>query len=106
MGVTNARQGWYRRAKLPIVNFLISPEILAMQAMLEFTMGSMILVMALSMLSISLRVIMEVFQRSTPKTLVPTGSEMDLTLHPCPPVGITGVGRSTSRNPDSYSQKL
>ncbi len=29
-GVANARQGWYRRAKLPIVNFLISPEILAM----------------------------------------------------------------------------
>ncbi len=29
-GVANARQGWYRRAKLPIVNFLITPEILAM----------------------------------------------------------------------------
>ena len=29
-GVANARQGWYRRAKLPIVNFLISPDILAM----------------------------------------------------------------------------
>lgn len=29
-GVANARQGWYRRAKLPIVNFLISPEILSM----------------------------------------------------------------------------
>lgn len=28
-GVANARQGWYRRAKLPIVNFLITPEILA-----------------------------------------------------------------------------
>ncbi len=29
-GVANARQGWYRRAKLPIVNFLITPQILAM----------------------------------------------------------------------------
>lgn len=29
-GVANARQGLYRRAKLPIVNFLITPEILAM----------------------------------------------------------------------------
>ncbi len=29
-GVANARQGWYRRAKLPSVNFLITPEILAM----------------------------------------------------------------------------
>lgn len=29
-GVANARQGWYRRAKLLIVNFLITPEILAM----------------------------------------------------------------------------
>jgi len=29
-GVANTRQGWYRRAKLPIVNFLITPEILAM----------------------------------------------------------------------------
>lgn len=29
-GVASARQGWYRRAKLPIVNFLITPEILAM----------------------------------------------------------------------------
>ncbi len=29
-GVANARQGWYRRARLPIVNFLIPPEILAM----------------------------------------------------------------------------
>ena len=28
-GVANARQGWYRRAKLPIVNFLIAPEILS-----------------------------------------------------------------------------
>ncbi|MBR7174637.1 MAG: hypothetical protein IKD50_09445 [Clostridia bacterium] len=28
-GVANARQGWYRRAKLPIVNFLITPEILS-----------------------------------------------------------------------------
>ena len=28
-GVANARQGWYRRAKLPIVNFLITPDILA-----------------------------------------------------------------------------
>ncbi len=28
-GVANARQGWYRRATLPIVNFLITPEILA-----------------------------------------------------------------------------
>ena len=30
-GVANARQGWYRRAKLPIVNFLITPDILAME---------------------------------------------------------------------------
>ena len=29
-GVANARQGWYRRANLPIVNFLISTEILTM----------------------------------------------------------------------------
>lgn len=29
-GVANARQEWYRRAELPIVNFLITPEILAM----------------------------------------------------------------------------
>lgn len=29
-GVANACQGWYRRAKLLIVNFLITPEILAM----------------------------------------------------------------------------
>ncbi len=29
-GVASARQGWYRRAKLPIINFLITPEILAM----------------------------------------------------------------------------
>ncbi len=29
-GVANARQGWYRRAKLPIVNYLITSEILAM----------------------------------------------------------------------------
>ena len=29
-GVANARQGWYRRAKLPIVNFLITPEVLSM----------------------------------------------------------------------------
>ena len=29
-GVANARQGWYRRAKLPIINFLLSPEILSM----------------------------------------------------------------------------
>lgn len=29
-GVANARQGWYRRAKLLIVNFLITPKILAM----------------------------------------------------------------------------
>ncbi|MCR4876831.1 MAG: hypothetical protein K5922_06645 [Clostridiales bacterium] len=28
-GVANARQGWYRRAKLPIVNYLITPEILS-----------------------------------------------------------------------------
>ena len=28
-GVANARQGWYRRAKLPIVNFLITSEILS-----------------------------------------------------------------------------
>ena len=30
LGVANARQGWYRRAKLPIVNFLITPEVLSM----------------------------------------------------------------------------
>ena len=30
-GVANARQGWYIRAKLPIVNFLLTPEILAME---------------------------------------------------------------------------
>jgi len=30
LGVANARQGWYRRAKLLIVNFLISPEILSL----------------------------------------------------------------------------
>ena len=29
LGVANARQGWYRRANLPIVNFLINPEILS-----------------------------------------------------------------------------
>ena len=29
LGVANARQGWYRRANLPIVNFLITPEILS-----------------------------------------------------------------------------
>jgi len=29
-GVANARQGWYRQAKLPIVNFLITPEVLAL----------------------------------------------------------------------------
>ena len=29
LGVANARQGWYRRAKLPIMNFLITPEILS-----------------------------------------------------------------------------
>ena len=29
LGVANARQGWYRRAKLPIVNFLITPAILS-----------------------------------------------------------------------------
>ena len=29
LGVDNARQGWYRRANLPIVNFLITPEILS-----------------------------------------------------------------------------
>ena len=28
-GIANARQGWYRRAKLPIVNYLITPEILS-----------------------------------------------------------------------------
>ncbi len=28
-GAANARQGWYRKAKLPIVNFLITPEILS-----------------------------------------------------------------------------
>ena len=30
LGVANARQGLYRRAKLPIVNFLLTPEILSM----------------------------------------------------------------------------
>ena len=30
LGVANARQGWYRRAKLPIVNYLLTPEILSM----------------------------------------------------------------------------
>ena len=30
LGVANARQGWYRRAKLSIVNFLITPEVLAL----------------------------------------------------------------------------
>lgn len=29
-GVANARQGWYRRANLAIVNFLITPEVLAL----------------------------------------------------------------------------
>ncbi len=29
-GVANARQGWYRKAKLPIVSFLISPGILSL----------------------------------------------------------------------------
>ncbi|MCR4707174.1 MAG: group II intron reverse transcriptase/maturase [Clostridiales bacterium] len=29
LGVANARQGWYRRASLRIVNFLITPEILS-----------------------------------------------------------------------------
>jgi hypothetical protein len=29
-GVANARQGWYRRANLPIVNFLLTPVVLAL----------------------------------------------------------------------------
>ncbi len=29
-GVANVRQGWYRRANLPIVYFLITPEVLAL----------------------------------------------------------------------------
>lgn len=29
-GVANARQGWYGRANLPIINFLITPEVLVL----------------------------------------------------------------------------